>query len=894
MNQSIRWKLTLFVSCVVALTAASLSVASYVFARRTLRQQINDRLTVVVADRQKLLFGFIQQQQERVSLVASRTRLRQFLDELATGQVAVERFREETRRILEDAQRGSGGCKAIWIADPAGHVVSATDDAYLGRDVASAPEFIEGRTAAQVRLVRDKDGKDQAVLSAPALMWPDRLVGVVMMLVDAEPIMDLLGDRTGLGHTGEVRIGTRAGDKIRFLLQAESGTQTLDVLPANAPAMAAATSGESGFQETRDWKGTPVLAAYRPAGYRDWGIVTKIDVAEAYAPVAWLRWLFIMVELVVFAVGFIFAYLLARRFTTPVLRMAKMAEAIAGGELQARVVVESRDELGRLGEAFNKMSEELAHSHALLEQRVLQRTAELAAERDLLQQLMDHSPDRIYFKDSQSRFLRINKALSEFFGAGDPRALLGKTDFDVFTKEHAQQAFDDEQRIIRTGQPIVSFEEKETWPDGRVTWCSSTKVPLYDMAGNVTGTFGISRDITDRKRAEEQLNRYFTLSLDLFCIADYRGYFLRVNPAWTTVLGYSEEELRAQPFISFVHPDDRDATVGEFERLLKGARTIEFENRYRCKDGSYRWLQWNAIPSPDEQLIHAVARDVSEHKRSAELLARFADALDKKNQEIQEDLKLAREVHQVFLPAKYPGFPRGVAPEKSALQFCHRYLPTSALGGDFFEILPFSNTATGVFICDVMGHGMRAALVTSIVRGLMDKYREHAPEPGQFLGEINQALLKNLKTCSTTIFATAAYVVVDAATGTVRYANAGHPSPFLLRGAARTVEPLEPQALSHAPALGLMRDARYPVATYQLGVGDSLLLFTDGLFEVEDRDGNQFGFDRLLQTVTRYAKLPGAQMLDEVLVETRRHAAGGEFTDDVCLVEVKLAGKIAG
>jgi two-component system, sensor histidine kinase and response regulator len=131
--------------------------------------------------------------------------------------------------------------------------------------------------------------------------------------------------------------------------------------------------------------------------------------------------------------------------------------------------------------------------------------AALMEERHLLRTLMDNLPDVIYFKDLESRFTRINKAHAKEFGLNDPAQAVGKTDFDFFTGEHAQQAFADEQEIIRTGQPVLGKEEKETWPDGRETWASTTKMPLRDTNGNILGTFGISRDITERKQAEQEL-----------------------------------------------------------------------------------------------------------------------------------------------------------------------------------------------------------------------------------------------------------------------------------------------------------------------------------------------------------------------------------------------------
>jgi two-component system, sensor histidine kinase and response regulator len=162
--------------------------------------------------------------------------------------------------------------------------------------------------------------------------------------------------------------------------------------------------------------------------------------------------------------------------------------------------------------ATARMADELRKAHSELEQRVRDRTAELAAaveglqqERYLLHTLMDYFPHNIYFKDVKSRFIRINKAMSRFFGLTDPRDAIDKTDVDFFSDEHALQALADEQEILRSGEGIVNKVEKETWPDGRATWCSSTKLPLLDDAGQVVGTFGISQDITAQMRDAEAL-----------------------------------------------------------------------------------------------------------------------------------------------------------------------------------------------------------------------------------------------------------------------------------------------------------------------------------------------------------------------------------------------------
>jgi len=118
-------------------------------------------------------------------------------------------------------------------------------------------------------------------------------------------------------------------------------------------------------------------------------------------------------------------------------------------------------------------------------------------------------------------------------------------------------------------------------------------------------------------------DRFFAMSLDLLCIAGFDGYFKEVNPSWERTLGWTTEQLTGRPFIEFVHPDDQQATIAEAQRLSGGAVTISFENRYRCRDGSYRWLLWTANGSSEDRLIFAVARDVTEHKDVAQRLERM-------------------------------------------------------------------------------------------------------------------------------------------------------------------------------------------------------------------------------------------------------------------------------
>lgn len=160
------------------------------------------------------------------------------------------------------------------------------------------------------------------------------------------------------------------------------------------------------------------------------------------------------------------------------------------------------EEARRIAAVLHETNQELEKTNAALQAEIAERQqAEkaLAYERDLFRTMMDDTTDRIYFKDRESRFLIINRAQAGLFGLSDPSQAVGKTDFDFFSEEHARQAYADEQQIIHSGMPIVGLEEKETWPDGHETWVSSTKFPMRDREKRIIGTFGISRDITERK-----------------------------------------------------------------------------------------------------------------------------------------------------------------------------------------------------------------------------------------------------------------------------------------------------------------------------------------------------------------------------------------------------------
>ena len=254
---------------------------------------------------------------------------------------------------------------------------------------------------------------------------------------------------------------------------------------------------------------------------------------------------------------------------------------------------------------------------------------ELQEGRARLQAILDNTPAIVYVKDLNGRYLFVNHQFELISGLSREQ-IKGKTDFDIFLKEYAAAADTHHRKILET-QAAVKVEETILYPDGPHPHLA-VKFPLRDAAGKIYATSGISTDITERKRVEQiqkERDRFFDLSRDMICVADFDGYFKTLNPAWENTLGFSRQELLARPFIDFVHPDDCSATQAEAEKLMNGGETVNFENRYRCKDGSYRWFAWSARAAAPQKLIYAAARDITEQKQAREQITQLNDDLQR-------------------------------------------------------------------------------------------------------------------------------------------------------------------------------------------------------------------------------------------------------------------------
>lgn len=528
----------------------------------------------------------------------------------------------------------------------------------------------------------------------------------------------------------------------------------------------------------------------------------------------------------------------------------------------------------------------------------------LGEERALIKTLLDSIPMNIYFKDPESRFVMGNLPTALKMGLSSPGELLGKTDYDFFSAEHADHARAVEKAIMATKVGFSDVTEQEKWEDREDTWVKTTKRVWMGPTGEVRGTFGVTSDITDlmRTRAEqermalelhalnsriEEERQRMRLVIDgvpmnvYFKNLDHQ--FVIVNHAMADWVGCREpEELYEKSDRDFFSEEHwRAAEVDEKRIMETGRPFIDKVEKETWSGKEDTWVMTSKYPWRNSEGVvmgtFGVSSDVSDLVLAQQELKAKAATLRKKNLEMAEELNLAREVQQALLPDEIPEFSR----DGEVLKFSKLYRSAPDLAGDFFEVVPLGPDKAGFFICDVAGQGVRSALIVSMLRGLIEKQISSAESPGDFLTGLNEGLNHLLVESGVEIHATAVYGVVDLGKGVIQLSVAGHPNPVAVFEDG--VRQLVPPGGVRGPALGQEPGVVYQSVTAPLEGLCRMICFSNGIQKATNTEGEEFGVSRIIGIAERGGPMP--RVLEQLSKSVLKFSEGkGEFQSALCLL----------
>jgi phosphoserine phosphatase RsbU/P len=523
--------------------------------------------------------------------------------------------------------------------------------------------------------------------------------------------------------------------------------------------------------------------------------------------------------------------------------------------------------------------------------------------------VFDHLVEGIFQSTSGGRYLMANAALARIYGYPSPEELIHDlTDIGrrLYVQEGRREEF---VRLMQENDTLTGFESPIYRKDGTVIWISENCRAIRAPSGRLLYYEGTVEDITQRRQAEENLRNSETLYHSLvetlpqnIFRKDLQERFTFANQQFCKILGRPLEQIVGKTDFDFF-PRELAEKYQRDDRLVletgKPYQTVE-EHQSPGHDKMYVQVVKTPLYGADGAVmgLQGIFWDITQQRMAEERIRRAntqlalsRKELRTKNTQMEDDLKMAREIQLTMLPLQYPAFPSSASPTESALQFTHCYLPAGSVGGDFFSVSALSEDEAAVFICDVAGHGVRSALVTAMIRALVEELKPAANSPGQFLNKLNSDLHAILKHTGTPMLTTAFYLVADWRTGKMRYGNAGHPKPLHIRRSAGRVVPLANAAGISQPVLGLFEEAAYQTSEVTLAPGDMVMLFTDGLYEVQDRQERLYSQAMLVGDVERRAQLPAPQLFDDLLAEIRTFSGDPGFADDVCMVGMEYVSR---
>ena len=542
--------------------------------------------------------------------------------------------------------------------------------------------------------------------------------------------------------------------------------------------------------------------------------------------------------------------------------------------------------------------------------RQLERLA-LIEEKDNYHGIFDHLVEGIFRTTPDGHYLLANVALAHIYGYHSPMEMMASIK-DIGKRLYVEPGRREEfVRLMLEHDTLKGFESLIYRKDGLVIWISENCRAVRDAQGKLLYYEGTVVDITQRRHMEQELRNSESLYHSLVETMpqnvfrkDLQGRFTFANQQYCNHYKCRLEDILGKTDFDFFPKELAEKYQKDDCRVMETGQTYEIVEEHQPLGQEKTIVQVVKTPlyGAEGSIIglQGIFWDITAQKLAEEQirranaeLARSREELRNKNLLMEENLHMAREIQLAMLPQQYPTFPRNVPAEQSAFQFVHRYQAAETVSGDFFSVSALSDTEAAVFICDVTGHGIRAALVTAMIRALSEELKPFARDPGIFLRKLNSDLCSILKSTGSPMLTTAFYLVADWQTGVMRFANAGHPKPLLVQRPTGQVQVLNNADGRSQPALGLFDDPPYQTTEITIKPGDLLMLFTDGLFEVQGQNEELYSQERLMLDVQNLLPRPTGELFDELLKAICAFSVDHEFADDVCLVGVDFTKKPA-
>lgn len=447
----------------------------------------------------------------------------------------------------------------------------------------------------------------------------------------------------------------------------------------------------------------------------------------------------------------------------------------------------------------------------------------------------------------------------------------------------------------------LAYDCKIIRPDGQSRWIRIRGIIIKENERAIR-IVGSMIDISLRKFTEEMMEEeqsMLRLIIDNIPLQVYfkdtESRYKLVNQRQIDWLGkHQSDEVLGKSGESFFSPQSWSATRQEELHMMDtGTSVIDAIQREQWPNKDDTYIQKVKHPWYDRSNnllgTYGISCDVTNLIEAKKKLESLAISLQQKNKNYQQELMLATEVQRAILPENAPDWNTTLSTWDPFVEISTVYDSASELAGDFYDIIPISDTQIGFIIIDVMGHGVRSAIIISLIKGLMEKTEHLAALPARYLEEINYGLTTILHKADITLFASACYVLLDFEAGKLITANAGHDLP-LIKFASQSSENQSKQSTDYrGSALGIRQDADFPETHYPLDKIDSILLYTDGIYEVSNKDGEEWGLGQLQKTFNAIS----ASNLDKsppqkIYQKASEWLGHDDFQDDVCLLNLKI------